>query len=534
LKEVNAEERHYPHAGSSTREYGRFIFAIALFAYLLTLNGLWATDHSTAFLEFDYAIWANHTFVLGTVPNFVPHSVDTFLRNGSYYMAAAPGAGILTLPFAALGFLTDGGQFSVFGWTMVLSEIPIALCNALAAYLVYRIARLYFDARLSALLAIVYAFSTISFPFATYLFQHDPSAMFAAAAAYVALRMARGESWGARYAIMCGLAVSAAFLTDYVNGVLGLVVLAYLVAVAQQKGRIPSRRNLKVLASFIVSCLAVGVFLYLAYNYVSFGSPLVSSEEAYKNTGSVLSGFNYPIQLGVVLNTVSPERGIFLFTPFLTIGVIGVAMMIRRLPKDGLFMLSMFLGTFLPYSMWRDVSGGLGFGPRFLISAMPFLIIPAGFALQKVSRERTRVAVLLLYLAGAVINTLAAFTSSIAPDKGWSVSPFVDSTLSLLSQGLVGSWWNQWWAVDRLSGLVIGSVAVVVVGYSAFVFPARLIRGMGRDEEHHMRISVERKPVANLGMLPPSDVPHDGTSPSSGGSADAFPGRESAAVTLTG
>jgi uncharacterized membrane protein len=469
------------------REFGPLVFLASLLVYLLTLNGLWAIDHATAFLEFDYAIWVNHTFVLGTAPSFVPHSVDTFLRNGSYYMAAAPGTGILALPFSILGFLVSGGQFTVFGWTMVFSEIPIALCNAIAVYLVYRVARLYFDAQVCALLAIAYAFSTISFPFATFVFQHDPSAMFDILAAYVALRMGRGDWWGIRHASMCGLVLSAAFLTDYVNGVLGLLIFAYLLAVAL--GRVPRqlRKDLVIVGSFVLSFVAIGVVLYLAYNYANFGNALISSEEAYKNTGSVLSSFSYPIQLGVVLNTVTPERGIFLFSPFLAVGLVGMAMMVRRLPREGLFMLALFLGVFLPYSMWRDASGGWGFGPRFLIPAMPFMIIPAGFALQKMRSDRARILVFMLYAAGAVVNTLAALTSAVAPDKGWLVSPFLDSTFSLLKQGLINSWWDQWWSLGTAGVLLVGSLDVVAIILVAFAFPAWLTWRIGRSERGEQR-----------------------------------------------
>lgn len=468
--------------GRSGRELGWAVFLASLVVYLLMLNGLWALDHATAFLEFDYAIWSNHTFVLGTAPNFNPHSVDTFLRNGSYYMAAAPGTGIITLPFAALGFIMNGGKFTVFGWPLVFAEISVALCNAFAVFLVYKVGRLYFGQRASALLALAYAFSTISWPFAIFVFQHGPSAMFDLLAAYVALRMARGEWWSPRWAAVCGVAISAAFLTDYVNGVLGMVILGYLVAGAG--ARIPRQRNrdLAVIGTYVVACVAVGVLLYLAYNWVNFGNPLVSSEEAYKSTGSVLLEFSYPLWLGLVLNTFTPERGIFLFSPFLAVGVLGAAKMLKRLRRDGAFMLAMFLGIFLPYCMWRDPTAGWSFGPRFLIPAMPFLIIPAGFVLEEARSRRSRLAVFGLYAAGAVVNALAALTSAVAPDKGWMVSPFVDSTLPLLRQGAIDSWWNQWWAVGRTAGLVLGGVCAAAMTIAVLLFPAELAWGLGKPD----------------------------------------------------
>jgi hypothetical protein len=101
--------------------------------------------------------------------------------------------------------------------------------------------------------------------------------------------------------------------------------------------------------------------------------------------------------------------------------------------------------------------------------------------------DRTRILVFILYAAGAAINTLAAFTSAVAPNKGWLVSPFLDSTLSLLKQGLINSWWGQWWSLGTTGVLLVGSLDVVAIILVAFAFPAWLTWRIGRTEQREHR-----------------------------------------------
>ena len=96
---------------------GLMIFLSAFLFYLLTLNSVWATDHATSFLQLDWSIWTQHTFVLGSGTGFQPNTVDDFLFNGNYYSALAPGTAILALPFAGVGFMLDG-HFTVFGYAL--------------------------------------------------------------------------------------------------------------------------------------------------------------------------------------------------------------------------------------------------------------------------------------------------------------------------------------------------------------------------------------------------------------------------------
>ncbi len=106
------------------------------------------------------------------------------------------------------------------------------------------------------------------------------------------------------------------------------------------------------------------------------------------------------------------------------------------------------------YSAWYDPTGGLSFGPRLIVSSIPFLLIPAGFVISKARDRFSFTFVYLLYAVGVCINGVAAFVGVLAqPAKSWLVSPFFSVTLpSLLSGKLDG-----WWASD-LSFMIIPAI----------------------------------------------------------------------------
>src|SRR5207245_5487203 len=120
-------------------------------------------------------------------------------------------------------------------------------------------------------------------------------------------------------------------------------------------------------------------------NMTLFGSPLVSTEQVYLGKATAFAGFSYPILSGLGLDLFSPARGIFLYCPLLVIGTVGLYYMLRQSAhrREGFLFLLCFLGILVPYAMWYDPIGGSGFGQRFLVPAIPFLLLPTGFVLER-------------------------------------------------------------------------------------------------------------------------------------------------------
>jgi hypothetical protein len=431
---------------------GAIIFLTALLMFSITLNAVWATDHTTSFLDLDYAIWANHTFTLGHVGQFIPNSVDILQYRGQYYSALAPGLSILALPFVGPSF-TIVGHFGEFGAVMLSSEFFVAILNALAVLYLYKLSRMYFKEPTATFIAFAYAFSTIGWPFATFFFQSDVSAALDVIAVYFVLRVTRGYG-GSITILLGGLSVATAMIVDYVNFLLMPVLLVYLIVSLRKSHGLLAKRAIWFVLSSLLGVVAIGL-----YNFVSFGEVLVSSEQLFLHSSSILGDFSTPLYLGVALNLFSPLRGVFLFSPILLVGVAGFVQMLGRssaVRKEGFLILVVFLVLFLPYCAWYGPTGGLSFGPRFIVASLPFLLLPVGYVMESGWRYRTSV-VYALYSIGVVINGLAALTSALAGSTGWLTSPFLDSTIPLFAKGTLDQWWmgfiGPFWPVA--AGVVI-------------------------------------------------------------------------------
>jgi hypothetical protein len=451
---------------------GLIIFAFALALFTLSLNGVWAADHPISLLELSYAIWAKHSIILGRAGQFNPGSMDTFAYNGNYYSALDPGTSFLALPFVGVGFLLDGGRFTAFGHAMIASEFFVALCNAIAAYLTFKLASLYFSQRTAAFLAFAYAFATISWPFVAFFFESDVAAMLDVLAVYLAIRMARTGSSSLKMAIPCGAALGATLTVDYINAVLIPVVCVFLLYSFRRK-----------LASFaeglwaVIVFAAAGVVLIAQYNQEAFGDPFLTTEQAFQHTPSLLARFSYPLLDGLYIDLLSPLRGIFVYCPILMLGLVGFYCFFferRKITSEGLLLAGCFVAVLIPYSMWFAVTGGEGFGQRFLIPVIPFLLIPAGFVIEARLRSLT-IATYLFYLVGVIFNGLAAITTAIPQPGPVSSFPFFTEVLPNLFNDALDAWWwkhtgSLWWEPVVL--------IVLAAALAPFVAP-RLWKGAG-------------------------------------------------------
>ena len=239
-------------------------------------------------------------------------------------------------------------------------------------------------------------------------------------------------------------------------------------------------RESRTFACFLIESVGLFSFLFGIYNYASFGKVFVSSEQLYLNGASVFTSFTYPLYKGIVLNLLTPMRGLFFFSPILLIGILGFWRMFRKIGirREALLFLTVFLGIFLPYSAWYSVTGGISFGPRFLIAAIPYLLIPAGFAISNARlKNYPFVIAYLLYATGVVENGLASMVGVLTPpSNNWLSSPFLSNIVPDIASGQLDTWWNSYFGFGW-----IGVVALIVE--FALLFPLVCINILGNSEK---------------------------------------------------
>jgi hypothetical protein len=114
--------------------------------------------------------------------------------------------------------------------------------------------------------------------------------------------------------------------------------------------------------------LATGAALLALYNTARYGNPL--------NTGYLAEErFDGDWVQGILGLLVSPGRGLFLYAPVLLLALPAVTAFWRRHRFVAALVYAVILGHVLLYGKWFMWHGGYAWGPRFMVPAVPFLVL---------------------------------------------------------------------------------------------------------------------------------------------------------------
>jgi hypothetical protein len=375
----------------------------------------------------------------GSVPvRAVAVSGDLVFARGRFHPNKAPGAALAAVPAYALVHLAERtlgidpdspGALAVGAWLTGL--LSVGLLAALGVVLFHRIAREYTPDRPStALLAtLAFAFGTMYFPYATMLFEHDVVAACLVIAFY-GIRKAR--SAGPAWAVLAGAAAGWAAITNYVTAVVVAVLAVYLVA---------THRERRAWAGYAAG--ALGPFLAIcAYNAACFGTPFTTNYAAqnplFQTAGSWLGVFVAPDPKVLLAVTFSPFRGLFVSSPVLLVGPVGLWIMLRdrRLRADGWVcaaIVAFYLLFTMSFNAWQ---GGNGVGPRYLVPAVPFLCLALPLAITRLPRLTAGLAAISIALTVLVTAVDAQAPVVDVPGRPlWKASPVTEYVLPLFVSG---------------------------------------------------------------------------------------------------
>jgi len=215
------------------------------------------------------------------------------------------------------------------------------------------------------------------------------------------------------------------------------LALPFIVALAP-RGTFVSREQRDIftrrLALFLPGVTA-GVALWAIYNIVRFGSPwIVGYVPWYSPAG----------YFGLLL---SPAGSIFMYSPAVILGLIGLAMLARCDARSAWLLGAPALCLFLLYGALDDWSGGRSYGPRYLVPVLPVLAVPIGYLFAIASRRARHAIVAAIALSAFVqlpgvlvdysrISQIWARTAShedvVNRRYSWSASPMLlDSEAAL-------------------------------------------------------------------------------------------------------
>ncbi len=459
-------------------------FLIPLIIYLLSMNGVTASDHPDSILAMQFSMWTNHSFSLGPVLHPIDRGIDVSIYQGNVYSAIAPGFALMSFPFAVIGFILDGNVFNIFGYAMLMDELFLALASSISAFIVYKICLFYARPAQSLLASLTLAFGTSVWPFTTLIFGHAAAMMFSVISVYCLLNYTKNGRPRA-YMYFAGLALGIASLVEYVSALLIVPISAYLLFASNKnkhyfsgfwKGKIED-----VVSLFILFFLVASVNLF--YNSLIFSNPLVFPEQLWVNAqsqGGLGGRFSIDgMAEQALFYLVSPFRGLLLLSPILALGFLGIYRMIRFTidRKDAILLLGLFLAILLPYSYWSG-TGGLSYGPRYMIVGIPYLVIPIAVSLTNLKQSSLiRYLFIFLFAISSLIQAAGALAGALSgPGDTLTYQP-LSYNLPWLFQGQLNSWLTTRLPIPQGIGSLIFDLAILISVWSFGIFYSKFLRG---------------------------------------------------------
>jgi hypothetical protein len=310
---------------------------------------------------------------------------DKAFYEGHYYSDKAIGASLLAVPLYYVLLLGSSALDLHLSSTVIKHVLTTGVMGAMFAMgglSMYFIAlRITASPRRAILPTLALAFGTMLWPYSAVFYGHLPAAAFLSLA--FAILFGRSESMPplSRAAwFWVGISVGLAFMSDYTSA----LVIAGLAVYAAY-----ALRNQDIAAKLRGAWTTLpGVFIPLlvlvAYNMAVYGRPMAFGyayevEERFQAImGLGVMGIRLPTIGATYHITLDPRFGLFWLSPVLLLAPIGymVAFKDGRYRAESLFSMYAIVAVFAMNSASYLWFGGSAFGPRLLISALPFFIVP--------------------------------------------------------------------------------------------------------------------------------------------------------------
>ncbi len=290
--------------------------------------------------------------------------------------------------------------------TARLEKLMASAIAALAAGLIYLIARRELGVGKSLAIGLIFAFSTSIWSTASRaLWQHGPSALFLSAALYLTLlAKQRGTLF-----LWIGLILGAAYLIRPTNslavGFFGLYVLI----------------NQRKYVWLYVVGLGLVLTPYMLQNWISYRN--IFPPYSYQ----LFERFATPKVFGEALagTLVSPARGLFIFSSVFLFSIYGAYLRLRNnvsLANLDCYVAGIILAHWITTSLFEDWGGAWSIGPRYFVDIIPFLV----YFLIPILKEQRLVAPVWRYafITSVLLSTLIQWhcSASIYPFM-WNGKP---------------------------------------------------------------------------------------------------------------
>lgn len=374
---------------------GLRLFLVVLVVYLITASGRIDSGDGQAIFEVSQNLWQAQTLTIAPpAPDLIVfdaqgrplgRAADLGIedgysilgRGGDFYSVYGLGHSLLILPFVALGDALSAltpGLSAAWMMAFVTALLFNPLVSALTAWVVYHICqRFEFNQLHSTIVTLLYAFATMTWPYAKTFFSDPLIALFLAFAFYCLLAY-RGDR-RAMWLWLAGISLGWAIFTKSASIINVPLLGLYLWGVVWQ---MPWSKQFRAGLIFGIP-IAVGLGLVLLYNWWRFESPM---DTGYRNIG-----WNFPFWQGVYGLIISPGKGYLLYNPVMVLALMGSFFFARRHRAELVLIGGLVVTNVVFLASYDHWHGGGSWGPRLLLQLTPFVILPLGSLLPSLPRK---------------------------------------------------------------------------------------------------------------------------------------------------
>jgi hypothetical protein len=451
------------HTVGSSRIFGSTAVLVAAIALLIAYA--WPQQDAGWNASAHFALVRSLANGTATIDPYREETGDVGWYRGHYYAAKAPGLALYSVPLWLvldhIPQIRDARDRAIWALNFWACVLP-----AVALFLLVRAVGDRLAPGTGLMSAIALCLGTMVLAFATMYFSHVPAAV-ASFAAFALLVRERHGPFRRRLVFAAGLLAGIAVVFEYPAALIALALAGYLMSV----------RPRLVRGAAFGTGVVVGVLPLLVYQWLVYGSPLhtpyddvvavpgASGHDVVRSNGNGFFGVTTPRPGDVIALLVGDDRGLFILSPLVAAGVVGLVLLWRAGRRAESLTCLAIGAVMLTYNsgyapVFGGIWGGGSPGPRLLLTSLPFVMLGVGVVFR-----RAPLAVLALLVASTAIYAAATVTYPRIGEEGtgpwtwWSYvrhSRFVE-TLTIELGGPSG-WLSIFPFLLALSAVIVAGV----------------------------------------------------------------------------
>jgi hypothetical protein len=377
------------------------LFALLLAAYLLAYRGeIQASDELSMFCVTQSLVTRGST--TADAIRWMGLHQGAYGRDGHLYSKYGLGTSLAAAPLYALARLS----LPILGAVRTTALLNSFLTSSTGVFLFLYVTQLKYSQGIALATGLLYGLATLAAVYSQSFFSEPLSALCLLAAGYFLLRFR--TSARTPDVMLAGAALGVALLTRIANFIVVPLFGSILLASCRPGRSRGARRwiihSWRPALAFTIP-LVLGALVVAAYNLLRFGSPLQTGYHS-------LETFSNPLLSGLVGLLFSPGKGLFLYSPILILAAVSFPSFLRRHRAEALLTAGISAAYAFLYASWFAWHGGHSWGPRFLVPALPFLVLTLVPSLVWTGQSRGRMLLVgVLVLLSGMLQALGLAVS---------------------------------------------------------------------------------------------------------------------------